>query len=269
MKLSEMTAPEIHEIAPHAVALLPIGSIEQHGPHLATGTDSDIVWAIASRVVGVLPKQIVLCPALPFGASHHHLAFGAMSFSVETFARVLVELVESLLENGFRRIVILNGHGGNIVPASQALAILSERYDDAMPANIALSSYWELASENFSGQAPMESSAVRHACEYETSMMLHLHPDCVHPARAQKSRLPAANAYINWLGDAPHRGVVMTKKFHYLTDTGAVGFPERADAAKGQYLLESAVDATVEFLKDFTDWPILPDLREQPNDNST
>jgi creatinine amidohydrolase len=267
MIFAEMTAPELREIAPHAVALLPIGAIEQHGAHLATSTDCAIATAIAERAAGVLPAQVVLCPSLPFGASHHHSAYGAMSFSVETFTRVLVELVESLLEIGFRRIVILNAHGGNIVPASQALAVLSERHDEALQANIALTSYWELASENFSGQAPMESSAVRHACEYETSLMLHLHPECVHLDRVQTARLPIENQYINWLGDVPYRGVVMAKKFHLLTNTGAVGYPERATAAKGEHLFEAAVSAAVAFLKDFAGWPILQDLREAKNND--
>ena len=267
MIFAEMTAPELREVAPGAVALLPIGAIEQHGAHLATSTDCAIASAIAARAAGVLPKQFVLCPSLPFGASHHHCAFGAMSFSVETFTRVLVELVESLLEIGFRRIVILNAHGGNIVPASQALAVLSERHDDTMPSNIALTSYWELALESFGGQAPMESSAVRHACEYETSLMLHLHPERVHLERAQTAQLPIENKYINWLGDAPYRGVVMAKKFHFLTNTGAVGHPERATSAKGEHLFEAAVSATVAFLKDFAEWQILKDLREIPQDS--
>ncbi len=263
MKIIEMTAPEVREIAARAVAVLPLGAIEQHGPHLATSTDSALVSAVAERAEAVLPQQIALCPTLVFGASHHHSAFGTMSLSVETYARVIVDLVESLMDSGFRRIVLLNGHGGNIVPASQALAILSERHDQTTPCNIALASYWELASDAFRGQAPMESPQVRHACEYETSLMLHLHPERVHLERAKSARLPDSNSYISWLGETPSRGVIMTKKFHLLTDTGAVGHPERASAAKGEHLLERAVAATTEFLQDFAQWPLMRDLRTE------
>src|SRR5690606_16845818 len=102
-----------------------------------------------------MQEDVVLCPALPFGSSHHHLAFpGTLSISHETYIRVLVDLVESLLQSGFLRIAILNGHGGNITPGKQALTMLSHRHDDSLRPNIALATYWELAGEAFRGAPP-------------------------------------------------------------------------------------------------------------------
>src|SRR6266487_6414023 len=119
------------------VVLLPLGAIEQHGPHLAVSTDTDIVTEIALQAERQLHTDILLCPTLPFGSSHHHLSFGGtMSVSVTTYIQIIVELVESLLMNGFRRIVLLNGHGGNITPVKQALTILSNKYDTTLKPNI-------------------------------------------------------------------------------------------------------------------------------------
>ncbi|MDH5603246.1 MAG: creatininase family protein, partial [Cyclobacteriaceae bacterium] len=121
------------------VVVLPLGAIEQHGPHLSVSTDTDIVTTVALLAEKRLKDDILLCPTLPFGSSHHHLAFGGtMSVSVETYIRFVTELVESLIQNGFRRIVLLNGHGGNITPVKQVLSMLSNQYDVTHQPNIAL-----------------------------------------------------------------------------------------------------------------------------------
>src|SRR5688500_47793 len=112
MHLNEMTWPEVRAAAqqtPPVVAILPIAAIEQHGPHLAVSTDTAVVTAIAEQVEAALAQTVLLCPTLPFGSSHHHLAFpGTLSLSPELYVQVLVELVDSLLESGFRSIVLLN-----------------------------------------------------------------------------------------------------------------------------------------------------------------
>jgi creatinine amidohydrolase len=130
-----------------------------------------------------MPDDIVLCPTLPFGSSNHHLNFGTLSVSSTTYTQFVVEVVESILNFGFRRIVLLNGHGGNITPVRQALTVLSNKYDVSHKPNIALVTYWELAGKIFAGQSPMQSPALSHACEYETSMMLHLFPEKVFQTR--------------------------------------------------------------------------------------
>lgn len=257
-----MNWPATQAASASAVAVLPIAAIEQHGPHLAVSTDSALVTAIAERAEQLLPNDIVLCPTQSFGASHHHLKFGAtLSLSSETFTRVLIDLVHSLLQSGFQRIVLLNGHAGNAVPAQQALAILTEQNGHATQSNIVLASYWELAGETFCGAPPMESKSVRHACEYETSMMLHLFPQRVQMHNVRKAQYPLVNNYIGWQNGASGQGVIMPKGFHYISSTGAVGCPELATAAKGEHLVEAAVKATVEFLQDFAQWPLLSDLR--------
>lgn len=262
MKLIEMNWPDVRQVANRAVALLPIAAIEQHGPHLAVSTDTALVTHVAERAEAELRDDLVLCPTLPFGSSHHHLGFGAtLSISHETYIRVLVDLVESLLVSGFRRIVVLNGHGGNITPGKQAMTLLSNRHDDSLQPNIAFATYWELGGAPFKGQPPLETPALSHACEYETSMMLYLYPERVKMERAVRGERPARNGYIGWEDDEVYRGVMMSKRTHFVSSTGSSGSPQLANAAKGEHLLDKAAAGTIEFLRAFKTWPVLEDLR--------
>src|SRR5690606_35734622 len=95
------------------VAILPLGPIEQHGPHLPVGTDTHIVTVLSTAIEERLSNDILLCPSLAFGSSHHHIDFGGtISISPTLYTALIVELVESLLKCGFQKIVLLNGHGG-------------------------------------------------------------------------------------------------------------------------------------------------------------
>jgi creatinine amidohydrolase len=262
VKLAELTSVEVAHNASTTVALLPIAATEQHGPHLAVSTDCALVTHIAERAEAALPQELVLCPSLPYGASHHHLGFaGTLSLSHEVFTQVVVELVESLLQSGFRRIVLLNGHGGNITPAKQALAILSHRHDDTQQPNIALATYWELGGAAFTGAPPLESPALSHACEYETSMMLHLFPERVRFEQASTATRPPTNNYIGWEEELPACGVTMSKRTHFISSLGSSGRPDLATASKGAHLLQSASAAFITFLHEFKSWPLMDDLR--------
>src|SRR5690349_14596113 len=110
--LEELTRDEAQAIAPDALVVLPVGAIEQHGPHLPVGVDTYAVTHIArsaaESVAGQIP--VLVTPTLPFGSSHHHLPFGGtLSLGTETYYRVLTDLAESLIVSGFHRIFILNG----------------------------------------------------------------------------------------------------------------------------------------------------------------
>ncbi len=111
MLFSDSGSNVINRQTKDMIIMLPLGAIEQHGPHLAVSTDTDIVSQIALEVEKKLTKDVLLCPTLPFGSSHHHLSFGGtISVSMATYTQLVIELVESFLQAGFRRIVLLNGH---------------------------------------------------------------------------------------------------------------------------------------------------------------
>jgi len=246
------------------VVVVPLGAIEQHGPHLAVSTDTDIVTLVAMGAEEKMGDRVVLCPTLPFGSSHHHLSFGGtMSLSPALYTQVIVDLVSSLLQNGFRRVVLLNGHGGNITPVKQALAVLGNTYDALLQPNIVLATYWELAGNVFAGAAPMESPALSHACEYETSLMLHLLPGKVHMEKAERANRPGSNGYTGWEDDEPYRGVTIFKQTAFISGNGSSGEPQLATAEKGQHLYKHAVESLVTFLESFSTWPFLQNLRDK------
>ena len=164
--------------APESLAVLPIGATEQHGPHLPTGTDVFAVETVAAkrrRNDGRCPGD---CHAhASFGSSHHHFVFGAtLSLSTETYYRVLCDLVESLITDGFTRIFLVNGHGGNHELAQLAARDMALRH----PVRVAAGSYWNVAwKELVEAEAHRGRRLPGHAGDFESSMMLSVRPDLV------------------------------------------------------------------------------------------
>lgn len=260
MKLAGMTWQDVAEWAPRTVAVLPIAAVEQHGLHLPVTTDAELVCAIAAEAEERMADSVVLCPAQSYGSSDHHLSFaGTISIGAELYTRLIQDLVRSLLRSGFRRIVLLNGHGGNSVPVKQALAALSREIPGDV--HVALVTYWELGGQAFAGAAPMESPALSHACEYETSMMLHL-GSAVRMERVGRAQRPPANAYVAWEDEAPARGVFVARRTEFISSNGSSGEPQLATKDKGAHLLQEAVGELVEFLRDFQQWKAMEKLAD-------
>src|SRR6187455_1240471 len=139
---AELNREQLRALAPDALALLPIGATEQHGPHLATGMDFLTIESIATEAARRATVPVVVTPVLPFGSSHHHFVFGAtLSLSTETYYHVLYELLESLVTDGFTRIFVVNGHGGNHELAQLATRDVALRH----PVRAAAGSYWTVA----------------------------------------------------------------------------------------------------------------------------
>jgi creatinine amidohydrolase len=154
------------ELLPEAIVIVPVGATEQHGPHLATGTDWILAQAIAEQAAALVheqsPRPLVIAPPMPYGASDHHLPFGGtLSISPETLLAVLLDLTRSLRADGGRRLVLVNGHGGNIGVCHAAAAAASTRYD----VSVAHLDYWRLARDS---GVPVPG----HAGAFETALML-------------------------------------------------------------------------------------------------
>jgi len=183
---AEMTREQLRAVAAETTVVLPLGATEQHGPHLPSGTDFFTVDRLARAAAERASSEIAItvAPALPFGSSDHHLIFGAtLSLRTETYYRVLTDLLRSLVTDGFRRIFLLNGHGGN-----HELAELAAR-DIALelPARIAAASYWTIAWDALVAvQAHLGCRLPGHAGIFETSMMLALRPELVASERPHR-----------------------------------------------------------------------------------
>jgi creatinine amidohydrolase len=176
---TEMNREQLKAEAGGALAILPIGATEQHGPHLPTGTDFFAVEAVSCEAAEQASTEIpvIVTPTLPFGSSHHHFIFGAtLSLSTQTYYRVLCELVESLVTDGFTRIFLVNGHGGNHELGELAARDMALRH----PVRVAAGSYWRIAwSELIAVDAHRGRRLPGHAGDFETSMVLSLRPDLV------------------------------------------------------------------------------------------
>jgi creatinine amidohydrolase len=236
MKFHEMTAPQLKRLPLEAtVVLAPIAACEQHSDHLPTFTDTLLVTGVAEGVEQRLPEQVLLLPTLWLGASGHHLRFGGtLSAEVDTHVTILCELLVPLLEAGHRRILILNGHGGNIDTMHVALRRLQPRYRDRI---LAAASYWDLAEKELGALAEGKRKSMGHACEFETSMVLALRPELVR--RDQIRDDPPRD-------DPVLRGLFLADDMRQRTDHGCVGYPALASAEKGRAFLNAAINRTAE-----------------------
>ena len=191
--LEQYTREELRSLAPDALLILPVGAIEQHGPHLPIGVDTytvtHIAQAASAELVGQIP--ILVAPTLPFGSSHHHLPFGGtLSLGTETYYRVVSDLVESLIVSGFRRIFILNGHGGN----NELIQLVARDMALKHPAQIAAASYWTIAWDALvAARTHSQVELPGHAGIFETSLMLALHPELVREPRPHRDAPAEAN----------------------------------------------------------------------------
>jgi len=232
MRFAEMTAPEVRALAgDRTLIVAPIAACEQHAGHLPVFTDSILVGAVADRLERGLADRVLLLPVLWLGASAHHLPFGGtLTAGLTTYVDLLVDLLTPLLRGGFRRALLLNGHGGNDDPMRVALRRLDLEFPDAI---LAGSAYWDLAAAEIAGLCAGPLKRVGHACEVETSMMLHLRPDLVRAGsiRDDPDAAPAALGGLFWARD-----------FARKTDHGAVGHPEAADADRGRMMLDAVVE---------------------------
>ena len=220
------------------VVVAPIAACEQHSRHLPTFTDTLLVTAVAEGVEQRLPRQVLLLPTQWLGASAHHRRLGAtLSAEVDTHITLLGDLLRPLLDDGYQRALVLNGHGGNIDTLHVALRRLQPRYPARL---LAGASYWEFAEREMAAVAEGERKVMGHACEFETSMVLALRPELVRPAEVRDD--PPRD-------DPALRGLYLAEDMRQRTDHGAVGFPEKATADKGRRLLAAAVDRGVEVVR--------------------
>ena len=253
----EKTWPEIDAIDRETPVVIPVAACEQHGHHLPVFVDTIQVTTIAEQVEKALHERILLTPTLWLGSSHHHKDFpGTISVIPSLFSEIIKSLADSVMRAGFRRIFFLNGHGGNMVPGSQALSELVATRDDADNTYLVFSSWWGVGKDALKPEDHgMETAAITHACEYETSMMLFLRPDLVHMDRVQEMTPVLDNP---WYNPEHEDKVSVYRRYHRLTAPGNMGKPSAATAEKGKSMHGAVAADIIAFLEDFAAWPELP-----------
>lgn len=170
-----------------SVVVVTIGAMEQHGPHLPVHTDNVIMTTIGEASVTKASAHIpvVLGPHIPFGYSPHHFLYaGAISLSVETLLQLLKDVVESVIKSGFKKIFLLNSHGGNGEIIRIAMKDLHEQYSTHY---IGAASYWEVAQDTLTVfKEKNDVFDVGHAGQFETSIMMAVEEQYVDLAKLQK-----------------------------------------------------------------------------------
>jgi creatinine amidohydrolase len=239
----------------HKVVVVPLGSLEQHGHHLPLLTDSMIGSEIARRAEAELGDQALFLPMLWLGSSHHHRHYpGTVSLSRDVYVQVLVDILESLIDAGFRRIFLLNAHGGNIGPANAAMYDIQLRHRQNIPELwLTFASWFTLAAAQIAAIDELQQKHVTHACELETSMILTSQPALVNLPAARGANIPFASAFYCPDDSGPSR-VSVPRMFEQLSQTGSLGHPEHATAAKGEALYASATREVVAFIREFALW---------------
>ncbi len=243
MRVYEATWSEVAEHLKHVdIAILPTGSIEQHSLHLPLSTDSyDAEW-VASRVYERLsePKPLLL-PPLHYGMSLHHMGFpGTVSLRPETLEAVLYDICISLVHHGVRKVVIINGHGGNRAAISSAAARVKWRTNALV--------VWVDNAGRDARMKLVRTPGDIHAGEYETSTSLANRPEAV---RTGRIRRPDIRPYSPALGFDSIAGFQF--RTDEVTDTGAIGDPTLADPEKGKALWDATIEDIVRVVESLRD----------------
>jgi creatinine amidohydrolase len=236
------------------VAILPVGAVEQHGPHLPVRVDAAINAGILARAVGLIPEDlpVLVLPALPIGKSNEHIAYpGTLSLPFEVLGKLWFEIAKSAWRAGVRKIILFNSHGGQIDLMNIVCREL--RVELGMFA-VGASWFRTIQTDDLFGEE--ERTHGIHGGESETSVMLHLHPDLV--------RMDNAANF------AP-RSIEMARTHKYLTPEGRVGFgwqtqdlqafgacgnAAAADAARGVEQVERAAQALVGLVQEVAAYPM-------------
>ncbi|MCX7559174.1 creatininase family protein [Sulfitobacter sp. F26204] len=252
-----LKAQELRNLADQdAVVILPVASIEQHGPHLPTMVDTRLGHEVAVRAArkAYPTRPVVVTPVVWAGLSEHHMPFGGtLTVSHATFHAVLRDLVDSITRHGFHDIVISNSHGGNMTAMQHFCEEMSPRLDATL---VAVTYPAEAADEI--GKILEDQENLSHACEAETSMMMAVEGELVDTSDlAALNNADGAGAGFLGAGKAAYRW----RPYTQTTSHGATGMPGRSSADKGERLFEAAAEAIAAMILDADTWAAPVDQR--------
>jgi creatinine amidohydrolase len=248
-RYGEMTWPEVKAAAARpCVALVPIATLEDHGPHLPIDTDLLLCASVCEMAASLAADRAVVVPAINHGYSPHHMDFpGALTIGPHTLIDYGLDVCKSLAHHGFGRILIVNGHGSN-TPFADIIARLTVVHTGVLAAAV---NYWAAPGVATVANALRESEPIggmNHACEFETSLYLALRPDLVDMSKAvaELSHRPSKNYWTDLItGDGP---LAMMEFWSQLSESGVMGDPSKATAEKGRALLDVAANGIIELI---------------------
>lgn len=240
----KLRADELREKARQdAIVILPVASLEQHGPHLPVEVDSMLGETVANRTAAKVVARgqpVLVLPVLWTGLSEHHMSFGGtVTLDYGAFAAMVEGVIRSVLRHGFKRIVLLNAHGGN----ENALRTITDDLTPRLGVPIVQFTYWYAAAVAIAKILETQGG-LQHACEAETAMMMAVRPELV-----ATDRIPLAKANTTPdISDVVGGGVYRWRSIGSRSGSGVIGNPDAASAEKGERLFEAIASALAEKL---------------------
>lgn len=245
MNLADMKWPEVASLSRDTPVIFPIAALEQHGRHMPLFTDSMLTNELIRRAEEKIGSRVLIAPLTWLGNSHHHLDFpGTLSAEPRLYIDLLNGLLENFIAHGFKRLVFINGHGGNDVPGKQAVFETRQKHRDRKDLLLLFITYWNLGARPWEREPSIQQRVMGHACEWETSMMLRIRPELAGDL-SKVSAVPFGNPF-----EPATRGWIMPDR----SEPGHVGDPRSATAAKGEVLFSCFADELVRFLERVIAW---------------
>ena len=243
MKLTDLKWPDVAALSKDTPVVIPIAAHEQHGHHMPLFTDSLLLGEIVRRAEEQLGDDALFAPLTWLGNSHHHMDFpGTLSAEPRVYLDLLNGLMENFLHHDFKRLVLLNGHGGNMVPGAQAVFEVRQRHRDRTDLLLLSATYWDQANIA-EARDDFAQDAMGHAGELETSMMMVIRPDLV--GEHNRSEVPKGNAFAT-----ATRGWTTKDR----SEPGHIGVPAAASADKGETLFQIFTEGAVKLIGEVRDW---------------
>lgn len=249
-RYNRLTWAEMNDaIEMQKVILLPTGSTEQHGRHLPLDVDLFLAESVCLETGRRIPDKVLVLPPIAYGLNLHHIDFpGTIHIEPEVFINFCLNITKSVAYHGFKKILLVNGHGSN-TPLIDLIARKTVLETDSICGALG---YFPLAMEAFN--AVKESEVMAHADEFETSLYLHLAPERVQMDKAVADD-DVRGEYVS--SDSIYSNPVRFNDYWgRWTQTGVHGDATVATAAKGEAIFEGAVNGMINVVKEWYSWPI-------------
>ncbi len=258
-RYEKLTWPEINDAVDLGkVCIVPCGAVEQHGPHLPLDVDLVCPGGIATGAGEAIPDKMLVLPIVAYGYTGHVMDFpGTINNDFEHFMHHVLDITKSLAYHGFKKIILLNGHGSNM----PNLDLVARRTNLETDAECMLMRWWNLLTVDKTFMPQMAAKQIprrlRHACELETSLYLYLDGDNVRKDQIKNGDICFNNdnspfKWVDLFGAGPATVISWTSSY---SDTGVLGEAELATAEKGKEAYEEAVKQLVRFVSWCKDRP--------------
>jgi creatinine amidohydrolase len=235
------------------VVIVPTGSVEQHGPHCPADVDISIAFYIAVQVAkGVTDFPVIVSPPIWSGFSHYNMGFpGTITVGADTYRNLLLDICRSIYANGFRRMVLLNGHGGNHALNKTVMHQISQESIFVLAV-----SWWEVVQDEMARLASADGDDVGHGGEWETSVQLYLRPKLVLNEKMVADRHltnPFSPDIQEFMGGW---GAFAERRRDTEKGTGVMGNPLVATSEKGKAIMEAAVAKLERMVREYHNLPV-------------